>query len=60
MSRYFAWCAKHRHPRKCEWCDYIHDGRLDYRNHMQEAHPEENKTFEKWCGLRSTTIDSAA
>ena len=51
FRRFRSWVQKHYGPGQCEFCEYVHDGHLDYRMHLKNVHVNENGEFEKWAGL---------
>lgn len=51
-DRLLRWCNKHRNPRPCQFCEYEHDGRMDYVNHLVAEHPEKWLEFKEVTGIK--------
>ncbi len=52
IDGYFAWTIKHDKHAACPLCPYQYRGIKDYRQHLIDRHPEENKAFMERYGLR--------
>ena len=51
-DRLMAWFSKHAKPRSCQFCEYVHEGRMDYVNHLVSDHPKKWEEFKAVTGIK--------